>query len=189
MDVVRWAAVVARRQCPKKTEPANGGFCGVHINWLRSARERDLEVFQATRQAALAAGRMILVNRARSRDAVQFFLDGAECCFSCVGVAICDRIEEVLGSILDDSLSPAVAGSTMIILTDLLLAGGGIRHRIISKQMAEPLKVGHGPESRSISGRVGEVNLLGRLALPAEAEGLFRPEKTLHAMALPLVLQ
>lgn len=112
------------------------------------------------------------MNRARSRDAVQFFLDGAEGRFSCIDVAILDRNEKFRGSILDESLSPAVAGSTMIILTDLLLACGGVRHRIVSRQMAESLKVGLGIESESISGPAGEVNLFVDGVLPVSSQWL-----------------
>jgi hypothetical protein len=66
------------------------------------------------------------VHRTGRTDPVDGLLDLLEGFLGRRHIAIMNGLEDVLGVRLDDSLAPAIAGTAVFILADLLLASGGV---------------------------------------------------------------
>jgi len=87
---------------------------------------------------------VVLVDCAGRGDPVQFLLDRSKGRLGRIDVSVVNGLKEVLGAILDDALTPSIAGAAMLVLTDLLLACGGIGHGVDSKRT---LTLGGGVEA------------------------------------------
>ena len=107
-----------------------------------------LQITKSTRETALAASSLVAMHRAGGGDTVVLLLAFLEGSFSRGHILGLDGFQEGIYLRLDDSLAPAVACATVLILTNLLFPGLCIWHELIST----PGPSGH-PEisSRAVS--------------------------------------
>ena len=91
-----------------------------------------LQITKSTRETALAASSLVAMHRAGGGDTVVLLLAFLEGSFSRGHILGLDGFQEGIYLRLDDSLTPAVACATVLILTNLLFPGLCIWHELIS---------------------------------------------------------